>query len=105
MVRLAACKEALGDGKSWSFYLLNDAQQPIESAVLYLVGHEWGDTYIGKEEPDLRVGPVAPGDHALLWRDDDDGAEFRIDLHLRVRAEGREVKMLFEFPKLDRVTS
>jgi hypothetical protein len=43
------------------------------------------------------VTGLAPGAHALIWRDD---GEFRTELRLRVRVGGREALMSFEFPKL-----
>src|SRR5262252_6284347 len=97
--RVAACREALDDGKEWSFYLINDGAIALDSALLYEVGFEWGDQ--GQSEPaDVRVAGLAPGAHALIWRDDGSGAELRMELSLRVSASGREAQLRFEFPKL-----
>jgi hypothetical protein len=97
--RIAACPESLGDGKEWSFYLINDSAVPFDMVVLKAFGHEWGDfgqtTY-----PDVKVTDVAPGANILIWRDNDD--EFRMWLTLLVQARGREVELLAEFPILYR---
>jgi hypothetical protein len=99
--RIAACREPLDDGNEWSFYLINDTAQPIDVAVLDRVSYEWGD--IGNsEKADVTVRGLRPGAHALLWRDDGSGAELRMDFSVRVQVREREVKMLFEFPKLYR---
>jgi hypothetical protein len=97
--RVAACREALDDGKEWSFYLINDSAAPLDFAVLYEIGYEWGDSG-NSEAADVRVTGLAPGAHALIWRDDGSGAELRMDLSLRVRVRGREVRLQFQFPKL-----
>jgi hypothetical protein len=99
--RVVACREALDDGKEWSFYLINDGADPLDSAVLDWVSYEWGDMG-NSEDADVRVTGLAPGAHALIWRDDGSGAELRMDLSVRVQSRGREAKMLFEFPKLYR---
>jgi len=97
--RVAACREALDDGKEWSFYLINDSAAPLDFAVLYEIGYEWGD--LGNTEAaDVRVTGLAPGAHALIWRDDGSGAELRMDLSLRVGVRDREVRLHFQFPKL-----
>lgn len=99
--RIAACREALADGGEWSFYLINDSADSIDLAVLERVSYEWGD--IGNSEhANVNVSGLRPGAHALLWRDDGSGAELRMDFSVRVQARGREVRMLFEFPKLYR---
>jgi len=99
--RVAACREALDDGKEWSFYLINDGDAPLDWALLYSVGYEWGD--LGNSEAaDVRISGLAPGAHALIWRDDGSGAEVRMDLSLRARVRSREVRLQFEFPKLYR---
>ena len=94
--RVAACREARGDENTWSFYLLNDGDVPLDSAVLYQVGTEWGDQG-HTDATDERVSGLAPGAHALIWRDD---GEFRTELCLRVRVGEREARLSFEFPKL-----
>jgi hypothetical protein len=97
--RVAACPEALGDDKEWSFYLLNDGRSPLDEVVLKAFGHEWGD--MGRtEHPCLKFTDLAPGASALIWRDNDD--EFRMWLTLAVRTRDREVELLFEFPMLYR---
>ena len=94
--RVAACREELGDGQGWSFYLINDGDAPLDSAALYEISYEWGD--LGKSRAaDVHVAGLAPGAHALIWRDD---GEFRTELSLLARAGGREVRLSFEFPKL-----
>jgi hypothetical protein len=67
--------------------------------VLYEIGYEWGDSG-NSQAADVRVTGLAPGAHALMWRDDSNGAELRMDLSLRVKVRGREVRMQFQFPKL-----
>jgi hypothetical protein len=101
--RIAACREDLDDDNEWSFYLINDGDAPLQWAVLDTIGYEWGGMG-NSEQPGVRVTGIAPGGHALLWRDDGSGAELRMDLSLRVCAGGREAKLLFEFPKLYRKT-
>ena len=97
--RVAACREALNDGKSWSFYLINDSFAALDSAVLFAVGYELGD-WGNRETADVNVTDLAPGASALIWRDDGSGVEVRMDLSLRVQMQGREVLLQFEFPKL-----
>lgn len=99
--RVAACREALDDGNQWSFYLINDSAAALDSAVLFEINYEWGD--LGSSETaDVSVADLAPGASALIWRDDGSGVELRMDLWLRVRIRGREVRLQFEFPKLYR---
>lgn len=100
--RVAACREALNDGKAWSFYLINDSDIPLDSAKLYAVGYEWGN-WGNSEDADVSITDLAPGAHALIWRDDGSGAELRMDLSLRVRAGSREIQLQFEFPRLYRM--
>jgi hypothetical protein len=96
--RVAACREGL-EGKKWSFYLINDSAAPLDFAELYEIGYEWGG--LGSSETaDVRVTGLAPGAHALIWRDDGSGAELRMELSLRVGMQGREVRLQFDFPKL-----
>ena len=97
--RVAACPEALDDGKSWSFYLINDSGALLDSAELYSIGYEWGGAG-NSESPNVRVIGLVPGGHALIWRDDGSGADIRMDLSLRVHVRGRELQLNFEFPKL-----
>jgi hypothetical protein len=97
--RLAACREAHSDGNEWSFYLINDGPAPLDAVVLHEISYEWGDQ-ASTETPEVRIAGLAPGAHALLWRDDGSGAELRMDLTLLVRVGDREVQLLFHFPKL-----
>jgi hypothetical protein len=94
--RMAACREASVDGKDWNFYLINDGDAPLDSALLYHVSTEWGD-FEHSQAVDTCITDLAPGAHALMWRDD---GEFRITLSLRVRTGRREARLEFEFPKL-----
>ena len=100
--RVVACPERLDDRKEWSFYVINDSDAPLDSAVLYRVAYEWGD-WGSSETANVRVTDLAPGAHALVWRDDGSGAELRMDLSLRVHAGGRDTTLQFEFPKLYRL--
>lgn len=60
-----ACREALDDGKEWSFYLINDRNVPLDSAVLNQISYEWGD--LGNNQPaDVQVTGLAAGAHALI---------------------------------------
>jgi hypothetical protein len=94
--RVAACRDASAAGNGWGFYLINDGDAALDSAVLYRVSSEWGD--MGNSvAADVHVTALAPGAHALVWRDD---GEFRTELSLLVRAGGREARLSFEFPKL-----
>jgi hypothetical protein len=99
--RIAACPEALEDGKQWSFYLINDSANPLDLAVLEKVAFEWGD-WVSNETADARITDLQPGAAALLWRGDDSGAELRMDMSVLVHMRGREVRLLFEFPMLYR---
>jgi hypothetical protein len=94
--RMAACREALIDGKGWSFYLINDCEAALDSAALFQVSSEWGDCG-HTVAADVHVVGLAPGAHALIWRDD---GEFRMELSLLVRVGDREARLSFEFPKL-----
>lgn len=97
--RLVACREALNDGKQWSFYLINDSNIRVDSALLYKISYEWGDT--GSDEAaNVLITALDPGAHALVWRDDGSGAELRMELSLHVKFSNRELKLDFEFPKL-----
>jgi hypothetical protein len=94
--RVAACREVAVDDNTWSFYLINDGNTRLDSAELCQVSTEWGD--LGHSQaPGVHVTGLAPGAHALIWRDD---GEFRIELSLVVRAGEREARLSFEFPKL-----
>jgi hypothetical protein len=97
--RVAACREALDDGKYWSFYLINDSSAALDTAVLFAVGYELGD-WGNSEAADVSVTNLASGAFALIWRDDGSGAEVRMDLSLRVQMQGRQALLQFEFPKL-----
>lgn len=97
--RVAACPEACGDDKEWSFYLLNDGSRPLERVVLKTFGHEWGD-FGDAVHPDVEIANVGPGTHVLIWRDNDH--ELRMWLTLAVRIDDREADFLVEFPMLYR---
>jgi hypothetical protein len=96
---MAACREALDDGKVWSFYLINDAAQAVASLMLDQVCYEWGD-FNNSEPAGVHVAGLAPGASALLWRDDGSGAELRMAFSVRLIAGGVETHLHFEFPKL-----
>ena len=100
--RVAGCREALDDGKSWSFYLLNDNCAALDEVLLYEVGYEWGN-WGNTESVNVSITGLGPGKHALIWRDDGSGAELRMDLWLRVKLRGKTVALHFEFPKLYRL--
>jgi len=87
----------------WSFYLLNDGGDTIESLELTAVRYEFGDQYLGGKSPGTRIERLEPGERGLLWRDDG-GSEMRTDLWLRVTQRGEEIWMLFEFPRLYKQT-
>ena len=87
----------------WTFHLVNDGAEAIDSAELAAVRYEWGEVYVGGESPGVRVTDLGPGERAWLWRDDG-GSEMRTDLWLRVAQQGREIWLLFEFPRLYRQT-
>jgi hypothetical protein len=97
--RVAACREALNDLNQWSFCLSNDSDAPLDPAGLHEISCGWGDLGSSKT-PDLGIPGLAPGSHALVWRDDGSGAELRRDLTALVRGRDREVRLSFEFPKL-----
>jgi hypothetical protein len=94
--RVAACRDASVDDNKWSFYLINDGDAPLEYAGLFRVSTEWGD-FGDSRATDVCVTDLAPGAHAVIWRDD---GEFCIQLSLLVRAGGCEARLEFEFPKL-----
>jgi hypothetical protein len=95
--RVVACPEAFEDGKSWSFYLINDSDEVLDVAVLETFGHEWGD-FGNSVHPEVKVTDLAPGNNALIWRDDDE--ELRMWCTLKVQVAAREAELLFEFPIL-----
>lgn len=94
--RLAACRENLGDGASWSFYLINDDAIALPLAVLYEISSEWGD--IGRAQTaDVRIRELAAGAHARIWRDD---GELRTELALLIQTARGVRRVRFEFPRL-----
>jgi hypothetical protein len=99
--RIVAERE--GDTPWWRFHLVNGGAATIESAELAEIRYEWGDQYVGGESPRVRVADVAPGDRAVLWRDDG-SSEMRTDLWIRLMHHGVEIWLLFEFPRLYRQT-
>jgi hypothetical protein len=96
-LRLVACPESLGDGKGWSFYLVNDSDVPLDSTVLKTFGHEWGGT-AHVEHPNVEVVGLAPRAHARMWRDNDD--EVRMWATLAVRVGALESEWEVEYPLL-----
>jgi hypothetical protein len=97
--RVAACPEVLGDGKEWSFYLINDGNAPLDRALLKAFGREWGD-FGDATHPNVEFTNIEPAKSVLIWRDDDE--ELRMWLSLHVRMQAREASLLFEFPLLYR---
>jgi hypothetical protein len=98
--RLVACRGLLGT--SWKFYLINDGDEPIDSAVLIEIGHEWGNLR-GIDSVNVTVSNITPGQHKFVCSDDA-SAEGRMDLLFRVMTRGREATLSFEFPKLYKLT-
>lgn len=98
---MAACRELLDDDKEWSFYLINDSNDHIDSVVLNQIWYEWGDL-ANSESVASCVTDIGPGAHALIWRDDGSGVEFRMILSVLACVGDREVNLSFEFPKLYR---
>ena len=96
--RVAACRESQGGGDEWRFYLINDGDAALDSAVLDRVSSEWGD-FGYSDAADVHVTGLAPGATALIWRDD---GEYRMELSLLARAGDREARLSFEFPRLYR---
>lgn len=94
--RVVACREVLNGDHAWSFYLVNDGGGTIDAATLARVDASWGDRGHG-QATGVHVVGLAPGEHARVWRDD---GELRLNLAVRVRAGGREARLLFEFPRL-----
>ncbi|MBW3565528.1 MAG: hypothetical protein KY459_12450 [Acidobacteria bacterium] len=99
--RVVAARE--DDSRWWSFYLINDEDSPLGSAVLDKVCYEWADQYLETKEPNECVMNLAPGDRARIWRDDGE-SETRIDLWLTIEHRGQRGRFLFEFPKLYKQT-
>lgn len=95
--RLAACPESIGDGKGWSFYLLNDSDIALDSVLLKTFGHEWGGVS-HTEHPNVQVTGLPPGAHVRLWRDNDD--EVRMWATLIVRVGASEAEWEASFPLL-----
>jgi hypothetical protein len=102
--RLVACREALDDGKEWSFYLINDSSFSIDLAVLDAISYEWGD-FGNTEIAEVHVADFASGASVLIWRDDGGGAELRMEFSLLIKIRDREVRLRFEFPKLYQQTN
>lgn len=102
--RIAACKEDLDDGKRWSFYLINDSDAALDSAVLKKIDYEWGD-WGNSETTNVCITHLEPQAHVLIWRDDGSGAELRMDLTLLVLMSDCEALLQFKFPKLYRKTN
>ncbi|MBX3431176.1 MAG: hypothetical protein KF779_16435 [Hyphomonadaceae bacterium] len=100
-LRVAACREDFGDGKEWSFYLINDGGLTFKWATLVKACYEWAD-HVTTEQVDARVSDLPAASHVLLWRTDGDGAEFRQNLLLEFASDQGEGSVWFEFPKLYR---
>jgi len=101
-LRLIACREA--DGDTWSFFLINDAAEPLDWAVLREVTYEWGDNEVGKDVANVRIEGLAPGAHTLIWRGGGDAAELRQNFILDVEMSCAAAALLFEFPRLYKKT-
>jgi hypothetical protein len=85
---------------AWEFHFINDSASPVDSAELLEVVHEWGGVW-DRTAVDARVADVAPGEHRLLWRGQDD--EMRMSLTVRLRSRhGDDTRVAFEFPLLYR---
>jgi hypothetical protein len=97
--RIAACREDLNDGRYWSIYLINDSDSIFNSATLDCIATEWGNQG-HSEVVDSRITDLAPRAHALLWRDNGDNTEFRMELSVSVQVNDIEARLTFEFPKL-----
>ena len=97
--RIVATREP--DSPLWTFFLINDGDETIESAELKAVRYEWGDRYVGGESPGGCIADLAPGARAVIWQNDG-SSEMRTDLWLRVTHHGAETWLLFEFPRLYR---
>ena len=91
------------DKRLWTFYLVNDDETAIEKAEMKEVRYEFGDQYLGGKSLDLTVRDLAPGSKAPVWTDNE-AAEMRTDLWIRVTHRGVVSWMLFEFPNLYRQT-
>lgn len=88
---------------AWQFLLANDGPQRIDDGLLDAIETEWGDR---SHRTTVRVviPPLAAGEHALLWPDDGGDSEFRMLFHVQVRCAHRTTRLVFEFPRLYRVT-
>jgi len=94
--RVVACRGLSGLG--WDFFLVNDGDEPIETAVLVEIGYEWGNLR-SSDTVEVTVSNILPGQHKFVCSDDD-SAEGRVDLLFRVSTRGHEAQLRFEFPKL-----
>lgn len=95
---IAACREDLSDGESWSYYFLHDVALALGPAVFYEVEYEWGDQS-RFHSADVDLTGLLPSVQHRIWRDD---GELRVTLRVRVEVDGRERRLEFEFPKLYR---
>jgi len=96
---MVACRHA--DQSSWCFYLINDSDVPVDSATLEQIDYEWGGG-LYTEKPGRSISNLLPGAHAVLWPDDDGGAELRMNMSLRVVVGEGQFLVRFAFPKLYR---
>lgn len=99
--RIAACPAGI-TGR-WDFYLLNDCDVALDSAVLKKVSYEWGG-YGHADAVHVPVANLGAGAHEKIWHDNGDGVEGRMDFLVEVRVGPRSVDLLFEFPILYKKT-
>jgi hypothetical protein len=81
--------------------LINDSAAPFRKVLLERVNSEWGSMH-AVEVADVSRGDIDVGGHALLWRDDGSGAEFRMSARVRLESGGLSVLLCFDIPKLYR---
>lgn len=81
------------------FYFVNTVPEPIERLAIEVAGVEWGDQG-WVDVRDREIGPVGGRQVVEVWTCDSDAAEFNPWLTLRIRRQGADEQLLFEFPKL-----
>ena len=99
--RLAVFPEGIDGGRAWCFVLLHDGAAPVDDVTLVEVGYEGlgGHSTFAHH---VALGPLPPGERLRVFVGDDEGAELRTDVTLRVRRGATAVRLRFEFPKLYR---